>query len=293
MTTGMPPRGPDRGSLGPDAVARLASRSILDTISPGFAQNQHTDRLHCDPFSNRGKPTVLFTACPHDLFVHRAAMSEEFVEWAGSPARVKVDCQCIRILGLERVTSCPLLVVEKHHRPSPAGRDILMYREFAPDGFCEQGASSLFFGPNTLKNVELRLCYTIGEFWAYLAYLRTLYDEIGLNCPFTVSLSIRKSRNLVLGNYGNEVFDRSWDLHKRWWFSPNDPTTDQQNTQLRHVFRSIDEMTDDGIAQAAREAAVRICEAYNAGAPGCYDGGAFAWKLWAHTRRETVRCNPP
>ena len=293
MTATMLPRGPDRGRLGPDALARLASRNILDVNSPDFAQNQHFDRLHCTPFSNRGKPAVLFTACPHDLFTHRVAMSEEFVEWAGSPARVLVDGQNVSVLGLERVSLRPLLVVEKHYNPSPPYRDILMYREFTPDGFCEHGASSLFFGLNTLENIELRLCYAVGEFWVYLAYLKMLYSTIGMKYPFTVFLSIRKSCILVLGNYGNEVFNPSWDIHRRWSFSPDDPSTDRRNIQVRLVFNSIDEMTDEGIARATKEAATRICEEYNAGPPKCYNNGAFAWKLWKHTRRETVRRNQP
>ena len=293
MTASMSPRGPDRGRLGPDALARLASRSILDVNSPDFAQNQHFDRLHCTPFSNHGKPAVLFTACPHDLFTHRVAMSEEFMDWAGSPGRVMVDGQNIFVLGLERVTSTPLLVVEKHHKPSPPDRDILMYREFAPDGFCEHGASSLFFGLNTLKNIELRLCYTVGEFWVYLAYLRMLYSTIGMRYPFTVFLSIRKSCNRVLGNYGNEGFNPSWDIPKHWSVSPDDPSTDQRNIQLRHTFNSVDKMTDGEIARATKEAAARICDAYNAGPPKCYNDGVFAWKLWKDTRHKTVRRNQP
>lgn len=293
MTASVLPRGPDRGRLGPDALARLASRNILDINSPDFAQNQHFDRLHCSPFPNHEKPAVLFTACPHDLFVHQAAVSDEFVEWAGSPTTVKVDGQRIPALGLVRVTLRPLLVVEKHHKPSPPSRDILMYREFAADGFCEHGASSLFFGLNTLKNIELRLCYTVGEFWVYLAYLRMLYSTIGMRYPFTVFLSIRKSCNLVLGNYGNEVFNPSWDIPKHWSVSPDDPSTDQRNIQLRHTFNSVDEMTDGEIARATKEAAARICEVYSAGPPKCYDDGVFAWKLWKHTRHETVRRNQP
>ena len=265
----------------------------LDNTSPLFAQNPHFDRLHCKPFDNAAKPVVLFTACPHDPTLHKAAMAEDFLDRAGSPASVTVDGQSIPVLGLERVSSRPLLVVEKHHAPSPPGQDILMYREFHPSGFCEHGASSLFIDLNTRENRELRLCYAIGEFWVYLAHLKALYDEIGLDAPFSVFLSIRNSRNLVLGNYGDEAFGPSWDIHKHWSFAPGDPATVQQHIQLRHAFGSVDEMTDGGIAEAAREAAERICYEYGAGAPRCYDGAAFSWKLWWKIRRETVRRNCP
>ena len=293
MTAVVRPWGPDRSRLGPDAVARLASRNTLDKTSPLFAQNRHFDRLHCKPFSNSGKPVVLFTACPHDLSVHKAAMAEDFLDWAGLPASVRVDGRIIPVLGLECVAFRPLLVVEKHRAPSLPDRDVLMYRELHPDGFCEHGASSLFFDFNTRKNMELRLCYTIGEFWVYLAHLKALYDEIGLNAPFSVFLSIRNSRSLVLGNYGDEVFEPSWDIHKHWSFAHGDPTTEQQNIQLRHAFDSVDEMTDEGIALVARGMAERICEEYGAGAPRCYNGGAFSWRLWRRIRSEMVRRNCP
>lgn len=293
MTAVVLQRGPDRSHLGPDAIARLDSRNTLDKTSPLFAQNPHFDRLHCKPFSSAGKPVVLFTACPHDPTLHKAAMAEDFLDWAGSPASVRVDGQNISVLGLECVAFRPLLVVEKHHDPSPPGRDVLMYRELHPDGFCEHGASSLFFGFNTRKNMELRLCYTIGEFWVYLAHLKALYDEIGLDGPFSVFLSIRNSHNLVLGNYGDEAFGPSWDIPQHWSFAPGDPATDQRNIQLRHVFRSIDEMTDEGIAWAARGMAESICGEYGAGAPRCYDGAAFSWRLWRRIRRAKVRRNWP
>lgn len=293
MTSVVPPRGPDRSHLGPDAITYLASRNTLDKAFPNFAQNPHFDRLHCEPFSNAEKPVVLFTACPHDPTLHKAAMAKDFLDWAGSPASVRVDGQNIPVLGLERVASKPLLVVEKHHDPSPPGRDILMYREFQPNGFCEHGASSLFFGFNTRKNRELCLCYTIGEFWVYLAHLKALYDEIGLDGPFSVFLSIRNSHKLALGNYGDEAFGPSWDIDKYGPPAHGDPTTNQQHIQLRHAFGSVGEMTDGGIAEAAREAAEHICYEYGAGAPRCYDGAAFSWRLWRRIRREVVRRNWP
>lgn len=293
MTAVALPRGPDRSHLGSDAIARLDSRNTLDKTSPLFAQNQHFDRLHCEPFSSAEKPVVLFTACPHDPTLHKAAMVEDFLDWAGSPVSVRVDGQNIPVLGLKCETYRPLMVVEKHHDPSPPGRDILMYREFHPDGFCEHGASSLFFGLNTRENRELRLCYTIGEFWVYLAQLKALYDKIGLGGPFSVFLSIKNSGSLVLGNYGDEAFGPSWDIDKYGPLAPGDPTTKQRNVQMRHAFASVGEMTDGGIAEAAREAAERICWEYGAGAPRCYDGGEFSWKLWWKIRREIVRRNSP
>lgn len=293
LTAAVRPWGPDRRRLGPDAAARLASRNTLDKTSPLFAQNRHFDRLHCKPFSNDGKPVVLFTACPHDPSVREAAMADDFLDWAGLPASVRVDGRIIPVLGLECVAFRPLLVVEKHHDPSPPGRDVLMYRELHPDGFCEHGASSLFFGFNTRQNMELRLCYTIGEFWVYLAHLKALYDEIGLDAPFSVFLSIRNSHNLVLGNYGDEAFRPSWDIDRYGPLSHGDPTTEQQNIQLRHAFGSVDEMTDEGIARAAKWMAERICGEYGAGAPKCYNGGTFSWRLWRRIRSEMVRRNWP
>lgn len=256
----MRPWGPDRSRLGPDAIARLNPRNVLDKTFPRFAENPHFDRHHCEPFSNVEKPAVLFTACPHDPSVRKAAMSEEFLEWAVSPAGVRVDGQGIPVLGFERVTSRPLRVVEKYLDPSPPGRGVLMYREFHPDGFCKHGALSLFFGLNTQKNRELRLFYTIGEFWVHLAHLKVLYDKIGLDVPFSVFLFIRNRHKLVLGDYGDEAFRPSRDIDKYGLLAPSDPATEQWNIQLRHTFASVDEMTDGCIAETARGGRAHLLE---------------------------------
>ena len=58
--------------------------------------------------------------------------------------------------------------------------------------------------------------------------------------------------------------------------------------------RPRSEMTDGAIARAARGMAEHVCAEYGEAAPRCYgDDGAFCWRLWWHTRRETLRrCRP-
>ena len=292
MTLPMPPRRPDLGRLGPGADRLLSSRNILGVNSRHFAQNRHFDRLHGGRFSDAKKPVVLFTACPHDLPVRDAYLPDEVVEWAGSPTSVRVDGRSVPVLGLDLETPSPMLIVEKRNRAPYGHGDVLMYRELYAHGFYEHGASGPFFAPNSRGNTELRLCYMIGEFWIFLAYLKSLYARVGMDRPFTVLASIRNSGNLVLGNYGDEVFHPSWDMHKKWSFSPPDPATAHFHIQWRRAFDSAGGMTNLGIAQAAREVAEHVCGAYGAGAPRCYDGeGRFSWRLWDHTRRQLVERN--
>ena len=291
MMPRMPPRGPDRGRPGPDAAGLLSGRRVWHKDSVDFAKNPHYfGRLHGGVLDGPKKPVFLFTACPHDpspvSSVNTLLVLPDRDEL---PARVEVDGHAIPLLGIDYVSDTPLIAFENCRRAS-SGADILMYRELHPYGLCEWGASGLFFAPNSRGNVELRLCHMVGEFWAFLAYTKHVYTALGLDAPFTVLMSIRNAGGLVLGNYGDEVFKRSWDAHKHWSFSPADPRTDSGNIQWRHAFASASEATDGAIARAAREMAGHVCLEYGEGQPRCYgDGGAFCWELWRHTRHETLR----
>ena len=294
MMPRMPPRGPDRSSPGPDAIGLLSGRRVWHKNSVDFAKNPHYfGQLYGGALGGPKKPAFLFTACLHDPPVPGVGVPLELPGRDALPARVKVDGQNIPLLGIDRLPDTPLIAIEKCGR-APPGEDILMYRELQPDGLCEWGASSLFFGSNDCNNQELHLCHMVGEFWAFLAYTRLVYATLGLDAPFTVLVSIRNARGLVLGNYGDEVFNQSWDAHKHWSLSPPDPRTGSSNIQWRHAFSSASEATDGAIAQAAREMAGHVCLEYGEGSPRCYGAdGAFHWKLWWKTRRETLRgCQP-
>ena len=290
MTTCMQTEGAECGRLGSDAIRLLALRNTLDKNSLDFAVNRHFGRLCGGWFDNAEKPVVLFTSCPHDLSPQGKAATKEFLKWAEWPRKIAIGGRSVDILGLDRVSTRPTLLITKCRRSCHAS-DILMYREFHSDGLYECGTSCLFFGSSIQEGMELCLCYLVGEFWAYLAHLSFLYRLLGLGGSLPALMSIRNSRNLTLGNYGDEALGPSWYDSARW---PRDlvaPTTSQKNIQLQYNFNPADQIADWDIAQAARDAAARICNAYDAGAPRCYNDGVFAWRLWKHTRQETVGGN--
>ena len=290
----MPPRGPDWSRPGPDAVGILSGRNVWDTRSPDFAKNHHFGRLHGGAPGGPEKPVILFTACPNDPPVPGIGAPLKLPDRGALPDRVEVDGQAISLLGIDRVSESPLLAVERCRQAPSSGADILMYRELYSNGFYEWGASGLFFGPNGRGNSELCLCYMVGEFWAFLAHLKLAYSRLELDAPFTVRVSVRNVRGLVLGNYGDEAFGPPRDIHKNWSFSPGVPRTGSVNIQYQHAFESAGEMTDEAIAQTAKGLAKHVCAEYSGGAPRCYGaGGAFCWKLWWRTRSETLRRHRP
>ena len=288
-----PPPAPDWGRLCPDAVRLLTERKIMNTPPADFARNRHFGRLHGGGLDGPDKPAVIFTACPNYPPVSDPAVQDELAEWAGRPARVKVDGQTTSLLGIDRKADRPLLMLETGRR-APSGADVLMYREIHANGLCEWGASGLFFGPGRSTNQELRLCYMAGEFWAFLEHTAQIYGRIGLDGPLTALLSIRNADRLVMGNYGDEARDRSWDTDARRSFSPPDPAAGLANLQWRRPFASAGGVAGEGAAQAVRDMAACVCDAYGAGDPLCYDSaGKFSWNLWKDTRHRIVGGNLP
>lgn len=276
-----------------DAAQLLADRNVASEMSPTFAQNDYFARLH-SPLSDAEKPVALFTACPHELAVDCDVTSEEFVKWAKLTTEIEVDGQQVRVPGFYRGVDIGTLHAVERYANAPRDRDILMYRELQSNGLCELGTSHIFFGRKEGKMMMMHLCYMIGEYWAFLAYVKRFYKQIGQGAPFTILLSIRNSDKLVLGNFGNEVLDTNPAVQAQLQFERHDPTTHRRNIRLLYDFRSTGGMTDESIAAAAKKAAKDVCNAYGEIIPNCYGiDGKFSWKLWKIASRGAVRGGRP
>lgn len=289
MTPRALPIDPAPGSLSRAAVDLLGKRNVLDADSADFAKNRHFRRLHGGDLDGPEKPVVLFTACPHDLATSGAlTVPAGLARWAALPPPVTVDGESVPILGAGIETTRPFLAVE---RGSPAlyGGDILLYRELHPSGFCEWGASGLFFGRNSRACTGLRLCHMMGEFRVFLESLAPLYARMNLDGPFIAFLSIRNSSMLVLDTYGDEALDRPWDDTTRLPPARLDPATSCASIQSWHDFASAGAAAAGAAARAAADAAARVCSAYNEADPGCGRiGGAFPWGQWRRARENAL-----
>ena len=274
-----PRTAPLRHSLGGAAGDLLEKRNLLGVESPDFAKNRHFPCLYSGSLTDAEKPVVLFTACPHDLADRHDVASPEFARWVESNTNTEVDGRRVRMLGTEiGIDIGTLLAVEK--RSAAHAENITLYREFQSNGFLEWGTSSMFFRRDDSGRAELHLCYMIGEFWTFLASARLFYNKIGLDAPLAVLVSIRNSRGLGLGNYGDKAAGDTW--------ISRDPATRHDHIQLPHVLSSVREMTDEGIASLARLTAKHACNAYGETTPNCYNAdGSFAWGVYSVVSRKT------
>lgn len=303
MTSRALPIDPALGSLSRAAVELLGKRNVLDADSADFAKNRHFRRLHGGNLDGPEKPIVLFTACPHDLLDHGGgggAVPDYVARWVVPPPPVTVDGQAIPLLGTDCAAARPMswddraaaarsvLAVERGS-PAPYGGDILLYRELHPSGFCEWGASGLFFGRNSRACTGLRLCHMVGEFRVFLESLAPLYAKMNMDRPFIAFLSIRNSSRLVLDTYGDEELDRPWDDTTRRPAARLDPATSCANIQSWHDFASAGAAAGGAAARAAADAAARVCSAYSEADPGCGRiGGAFYWGQWRRARENAL-----
>lgn len=275
------PKEPKPGRLSRDAEQLLDDRKILLETSDVFAQNRHFSEMYAEALPNNEKPVVLFTACPHELVSRDIVATGGFVEWAKGIRHVDAEGHQIPIRGLDHeIDTGSLTFIERQyedlHYPN-----VRSYREFHDSGFFECGASLPYVYRNHRNEPTLHLCLLIGNFWGFLLHTRLFYQRIGLGGPFTALLSIRNSSELALGNHGDESTDPEWRYARMPSSSLGDPRTDRRHIQLRHAFGSVHEMTDQKIANATRDAARKICNAYGQISPECYSsGGQFSWRLW-------------
>ena len=261
----------------PGEAARrlLEGRNTLSASSDNFAQNEHFHHLHSQ-LPDDEKPAVLFTACPHDLDGNADVTSPEFEEWVATTASVEVDGRQVRVPGLEPHMDIGRMLAIDWLQHAPPRRNVLAYREFQSNGLFEYGTSHFFFGGNDRGDMELYLCYLVGEFWGFLAQARLFYQKVGLVSPFTAFVSVKNSDRLRLSNHGDEVL-----LRRSHRVVSSSLATHRRNISLRHAFGSAHGATDSEIARAVRETAKHICNAYGETTPRCYNkDGSFSWALW-------------
>ena len=260
----------------------MAGRKILTAKAIDFAQNAYFPYLY-SPLPDGKKPVVLFTLCPRDLGSVADVATREFEEWVRSTATVRVDGQQVRVLGSETGVDIGVLLAVEPHPGAPADA-ALAYREFESRGFFEFGTSHLFFDVNKSGEMELDLCYMVGEFWSFLAQARLFHQRAGLDLPSTAYLSVRNSGSLHLGNYGDEA-PRPGPAP-----GPGIPPTHHRNISLRYDFKSVRGATDEEIAWAAMEVAKNVCNAYGETTPRCYNkDGSFSWGLWHCVARNAAK----
>ena len=275
--------------LSGEAMRLQASRNVASASSPLFAQNEHFTRLHSPVPDDAKKPVVLFTACPHNLAASADVTSNKFVDWAKSITSLEVDGRQINVQGTEYAVDVGTLIFAKIRAKRNRLRRALLYRELQSSGLFEYGTAHTFFHINRRRRLEMDVCHMIGDFWAFLAYVRLFYKKIGLDSAFTVLLSIKNSRNAALQNDGIRPLGLTSPVRIRAP-SPCELVTHHTNIQFSHDFGSASGMTNKDIAQVAKRAATYICNAYGATTPGCYnENGTFSWLLWEHALQAATR----
>ena len=266
----------------PSAERFLAGRKILSAESGDFAQNAYFPYLY-SPLPDGEKPVALFTLCPRDLGSGADVATREFEEWVRSTETIRVDGRQVRVLGSETGVDIGVLLAIEPHPRAPADA-ALAYREFESRGFFEFGTSHLFFGRNESGEMELDLCYMVGEFWSFLAQARLFHQRTGLDLPSTAYMSVRNSGSLYLGNYGDEA-PRHGPAP-----GPSIPPTHHRNISLRCDFKSVRGAIDEEIAWATMEVAKKVCNAYGETTPRCYnEDGSFSWELWHAVAQSAAR----
>ena len=279
-----PPLG--RHTLGIERL--LADRNILSVEAGDFAQNRHFRHL-LGPLPNYNgakKPAVLFTAVPHRLGSYDTVTTAQFSEWVGSIRDLEVEKNSIHIRGFEQTIDAESLTVTERHPYEAQGSDVKSYREFHVTGLFEYGTSCRYLRLNDRGDLSLVLCHMIGDFWGFLLHSRPFYQKLGQDGPFAVILSVKNSSSLALGNYGDEATDPRWGMKRRHTHLPADVRTASLHIRLACDLGPAGEMTDSGMALAAKDMARRVCSAYGQDIPLCYDeSGQFSWKLWEMVSR--------
>ena len=272
---------PRQGRPVEETVQLLTDRKIASVTSSSFAMNDHFAHLHSPVSDDTQKPAVLFTACPRNLATDVDVATKEFAEWAGSIASINVDGQQIPLRKIRSHIDIKTLMFVETTLDAPPRREVLSYREYQSGGFFECGTSYTFFTMNRRDRLEMDLCHLIGNFWAFLAHARLFYKKIDLDSPISVLLSIRNSRKATLQNTSDETLKPPPPIRIQVDPDRDELTTHHHNIQFSATLGTVDEMTDENIALAAKKAAKHICNAYGEAAPSCYnEDGTFSWTYW-------------
>lgn len=116
----------------------------------------------------------------------------------------------------------------------------------------------------------------------FLNEAKRFYEKIGFDGPFDTFLSISNSSGLVLGNFGNEAL--GWDYQG----SPQQKEMlmmfkriKRKNLQVKHGFDNAQDLTEEGVGDAAHDAATKVAHAYGQKKAKCFDAdGRIAWELY-------------
>lgn len=275
----------------------LAERNLVDPKLSNFAKNEHFEMIRCDiteDFIPNGKPYILFSCCPKTIKERVDVNSRDFSEWIDRYRDIKIKEHNIRFLEGSKVIDMDSVM----YQHKPRNDEVLFtYLEFHNNGFFEQCLtndsihhSDEYYQDHRRKNstpVLLHLCSLIGSFWTFLKFCKLYYEQVNINEPFDVQMSIRNTKDLMLMGFGGESSEnrKYTDPVDGCWFNP-DPRTTKKNIKLKLEKLTVDKMSDDFIEEEVKRIAKKISNAYGLEEARCFSyDGSFAWDLMRHFRR--------
>lgn len=253
----------------------LDSRNLNDPLSDNFAITPLSNRLleamirlRELPDGFKGRPFVIFAACPRYLEERIDIASFDFRSWLD--VNNTVDFQGLNVDFLDYNKTVAANSVRSLDETPDENPLLWRYVEIFRNGYVENGTGPEFMWTNQKMGLMFQLAYFTAAFWLFLKFVRSLYEKIGYSDEVSIIVALANIKNVTLHGFGKKDEKRKWVNPYEFLYGGKPPTSEEKNVRIeRGVLAS--ELSGENIENIVKEVSKRVSNAFGESISKCFD----------------------
>lgn len=264
-------------SSGDDMKEFLKSRNLIDPSASDFALTPLSKRLADGlatirelPEGFKGKPRVVFAACPRYLDERVDIASADFRTWLDTQNTVNLFGWNLDFLEYEKTISAESIRSIKERSRGNEEAIPFRYTEVFRNGYVESGIGPEIMWSHSDMGLMFQIAWFTTSLWLFLKFTQALYEKVGYIDEITLIVALGDIENITLHGFGKKSDTVKWVQPYDFFYGSNPPTAKQKNVKIERVI-AVSELNDGSIEDIVKDIAKRVSNAFGESVAKCFD----------------------